>query len=245
MRKVLRSALVILTALMFSLPSYAKIPAVCRGINLSKHLPMPPYKILLEKDRYGMCEMILWINGNFVPVFATKNFVMSGDMWSYRVQVTQADIDEAKGKIFKQKNIQNLFKSLAVAVLNPNAKKYLVYFTDPNDENCNVIARKITKLARKYHFGVYVIFIPIQTYSRATVETFICTHKTYNDFINQNYGDQNKYCTKADRYLAEVHNLYKLGIDGVPEIVGYNGNFAEGSAMGIRTILSTMGLLGR
>ena len=147
-------------ALVLSSGAYAqsKIPNVCKGINLREHLPMPPYKVLLEKERFGMCEMILWMDGNFVPVFATKNFVMSGDMWSHKKQISERDIWLAKKKFFTLKKIQKLLKSMTAYTINPKAKRYVYLVISPTDSYCNEVESKIKDLAKKHNFGVRVVF---------------------------------------------------------------------------------------
>ena len=147
-------------ALVLSSGAFAqsKTPLVCKGINLREHLPIPPYKVLLEKKRFGMCEMILWIDGNFVPVFATKDFVMSGDMWSHKKQISERDIWLAKKKFFALKRIQNMLKSMTAYTINPKAKRYAYLVISPTDDYCNKVENKIKKLAKKHNFGVRVVF---------------------------------------------------------------------------------------
>ena len=147
-------------ALVLSSGAYAqsKIPSVCKGINLREHLPMPPYKVLLEKERFGMCEMILWMDGNFVPVFATKDFVMSGDMWSYKKQITERDIWLAKKKFFALKKVQDMLKSMTAYTINKKAGRYVYLVISPTDSYCNKAENEIKKLAKKHNFSVRVVF---------------------------------------------------------------------------------------
>ena len=158
-RMVVKKAIIAVFIFLLSSPSFAsKIPSVCKGINLEEHVPLPPYRVLLEKERFGMCEMILYIDGNFVPVFATKDFVMSGDMWSYKKQISAHDIWLAKKKFFALKKVQDLLKKMTVDTVNPKAKRYAYLVTSPTDGYSNGVEAKIKKLAKKYGFGLRVVF---------------------------------------------------------------------------------------
>lgn len=155
----MRKFFVLAIVFAISFPSFAGgIPSVCKGIRLWEHLPIPPYRVLLQKERFGMCEMILYIDGNFVPVFATKDFVMSGDMWSHRKQITERDIWLAKKKFFALKRIQNMLKSMTAYTINPKAKRYAYLVISPTDDYCNKVENRVKKLAKKYNFGVRVVF---------------------------------------------------------------------------------------
>jgi len=67
--------------------SYEAFAGVCNEVNeelLQKHAPIPPYKVVSKREVKGLCELILNINGDLVPVYATKDFILAGEMFSNR-----------------------------------------------------------------------------------------------------------------------------------------------------------------
>lgn len=223
----MKKAIITVFILLLSFPSFAsKIPSVCKGINLEEHVPLPPYRVLLEKERFGMCEMILYIDGNFVPVFATKDFVMSGDMWSHRKQISERDIWLAKKKLFALKQTQNLLKSMTVAEFNSHAKRFVYLITDPVDNYCENIKKDLTKLAKKYGFGIRLVFYPTSSFADASVEAFVCSHKSYKDYISGDYGAG--LCQDGENYLRKTHTLHAIGVSGVPVIITDRGDYIVG-----------------
>ena len=59
------------TLLLGILAGSTALAGVCDGITdrvLQKHAPIPPYKVMSKREVNGLCEMILNINGQFVPI---------------------------------------------------------------------------------------------------------------------------------------------------------------------------------
>jgi len=219
-------------AVVVSVGAFAgQVPAVCKGINLNEHVPIPPYRIMSERDVYGLCELILQINGELVPVYATKNFVIAGDMYSHRKQITERQIWKVKSEILKRK-----FKKygvdldfITVAKFNPQAKRYVYFITGPLCSYCEKVKKDLVKLAQKYNFGIRLIFYPIHgSVAEDDVRAFVCGHKSFKDYLNDNYFGSTA-CEDADNYLEFAPKiLKKFGVRGVPTIITYKGDYIIG-----------------
>lgn len=218
-------------ALALSSGAFAQqIPSVCKGINLNENVPMPPYRIMSERNVYGLCEMILDIRGQLVPVYATKNFVIAGEMFSRRTQVTERQIRKVKSAILKSKfnEAKKDLNSLVVARFNPKAKKYVYFIVDPLCPYCEAAKSKLEKLAAKHNFGIRLVFFPVHGAPAVKdIEGFICSHKTFKDYINDDFG--NKTCKQGEDYIDKSISINRrLMVNGTPTIITYKGDFILG-----------------
>ncbi|AEA33611.1 thioredoxin fold domain-containing protein [Hippea maritima] len=239
MRKAVRNAalataiVVAATAVYGSPNAFAqnKIPSVCKGINLNEHVPMPPYRIMSVRDVHGLCEMILDIKGELVPVYATKDFIVAGDMFSHRKQITERQIWKVRSNLLKNKfkTYKKDLENLVVAEFNPKAKKYVYFFVDPLCPYCEKAKSELTKLAQKHNFGIKLVFFPVHGKPAVDdIKGFICSHKTFKDYLNDNYeGDTN--CDKAKNYIDKSIDIGRsLGVQGTPTIITDNGDYILG-----------------
>lgn len=207
-----------------------QVPSVCRGINLNANVPMPIYRVMSERDVYGLCEMILNIQGQLVPVYAAKNFVIAGEMFSHRTQVTARQIRKVKSEILKSKfgEAKQGLDSLVVARFNPKARKYVYFIVDPLCPYCEAAKSKLEELAKKHDFGIRLVFFPVHgAPAIKDIEGFICSRKTFKDYLKDNFG--NKTCEKGKNYINKSISINrKLMVNGTPTIITYKGDFILG-----------------
>ncbi len=206
------------------------IPTVCKGINLKANVPIPAYKVVSERDVHGLCEIILNIQGHFVPIYATKDFVIAGEMFSHKKQVTQRQIWEIKSKILKDKfkTSQKDLNSLSVAEFNPKAKKFVYFIVDPLCPYCEQAKSKLADMAKKHNFGVKLVFYPVHgAPAIRDIKGFICSHKTFKDYLIGDFGTGS--CQKGEEYAQKsINTCQKLMVNGTPTIITYKGDFILG-----------------
>lgn len=236
---------IVATAVALALSSGAfaqQVPNVCKGINLNANVPMPPYRIMSERNVHGLCEMILDMGGELVPVYATKNFVIAGEMFSHRTQVTERQIRKVKSEILKSKfsKAKRGLDSLVVARFNPNTKKYVYFIVDPLCPYCEAAKPKLEKLAQKHNFGIRLVFFPVHGAPAVKdIEGFICSHKAFKDYINDDFGS--KTCKQGKEYINKSISINrKLMVNGTPTIITYKGDFILGYQP--KKILKDLGL---
>ncbi len=229
-KKIMAVTAIIMATTATSFAQQGNIPLACKGINLEANVPIPPYEIMSERDVYGLCEMILNIQGQLVPVYATKNFVLAGEMFSHKTQVTVTQIRKVKSEILKSKfgKVKNELNNLVVASFNPEAKKFVYFIVDPLCPYCEAAKAKLEKLAQEHNFGVKLVFFPVHgALARKDIASFICSHKTFEDYIKNNYG--NKTCKKGEEYsYKSIRVNHSLMVDGTPTIITYKGDYILG-----------------
>ncbi len=104
---VLGSAAVIILAVAFSV-SFSSGPAfaggkggVCDSITmdtLTKHTPIPKAEIISKRDVFGICEIMLQIGTEIVPVYVTDRYVIAGEMFADRKQITRETQEKLEAK---------------------------------------------------------------------------------------------------------------------------------------------------
>ncbi len=231
---------VLVSLLVMGASQVSRAGGACDNIDLTKHVPIPPYTVVSKKPIQGhnLCEMILkiknrGINGyTYVPVYAAKDFVIAGEMFKNHHQVSREEIDEIKSKEFSKtfKQYKPQLERMVAAVYKPNkaGKRYLYFITDPLCSYCNMAKRQIKDLSEKYNFSVKTIFLPVHgKSSRDKISSFVCGEKTYMDYLNGSYG--NGTCNAGDRYLKQSIELgMKLGINGTPTFITDSGDLILG-----------------
>lgn len=212
---------------------------VCDGVeDITKHVPIPlPYTVVSKRPIHGLCEMILKVKtlGNassLISVYAAKDFVIVGGMFVKKQQITIKRINKVKkqefAKVFTSHHTE--LENLVVVTYKPakTGKRYLYFITDPLCSYCNTAKKQIKDLAEKYNFSVKTVFLPVHGKSKSKISAFICGHKTYNDYLNNHYGNQTG-CEAGDEYLSKSVELgIKLGISGTPTFVTDNGDLVPG-----------------
>lgn len=207
---------------------------------IANHVPIPPYTVVSKTPIKGhnLCAVILKIKKlraggyNFVPVFVSKDFVIAGEMFKNHHQITLEKIRKLKNQEFSKtfKKYKPLLKKLVAATYKPaNASKRYVYFiSDPLCPYCNMAKKRIKDLADKYNFSVKVVFFPVHGKpAENKISTFVCGHKTYNNYLNSNFGS--KTCKAGEKYISQsIKTGMKLGVNGTPTFITDNGNVVLG-----------------
>ncbi len=208
----------------------SKVPSVCEGINLNANVPIPPYKLVSQRDVYGLCEMILSINGEMVPVYATKNFVIAGEMFSHKHQVTVEHMRDITSNILKSNfaQVKKELDGIVITRFNPKAPKYVYLIVDPTCPYCESSKSKIADMAEKYNFGVKLVFYPIHgNESTQKIESFVCSKNSFNDYIKDKYGQ--KTCPNGKSYIDKSIKVNEdLKVEGTPTVITYKGDYIFG-----------------
>ena len=201
--------------------------SVCDEVNLEKHVPIPPYKIESKREVFGLCEMIININNQLIPVYATKDFVISGEMFSNKRQITYEMLEKVKKEITKR-NVKKLEKLRYVSYKPENAKNYFYFISDPDCPYCNSVKGKVAELAKKYGWEIRLIWFPLPFHPRAKEKaiSFLCENKTYEDYLKNDYGKS--FCEEGKKAVEE--NLRVLSfVKGTPTFIFPDGDVIVGA----------------
>jgi len=228
----------IIAALLFlgmSTTGIASTSNPCSGVNidfLRKHVPVPPAEIVSKRPTDGgLCEVILKINEEYVPVYTGSTFVIAGEMFKNRHQVTQERIAKLKAENFVK--LRKEADKLVAFVYKPKGKiKHTLYmFTDPVCPFCHKAEENIKQIADEYHTQVKFIFFPVHIPAgREKAIEPVCRKldaETYlkGDWKKDSDKNSDKYqCEKGKKLLEDSARLARrLGIRGVPTFFLENG----------------------
>jgi thiol:disulfide interchange protein DsbC len=173
--------------------------------------------------------MILNINGQFAPIYATKDFVLAGEMFSNRKQITQEQI--AKVRKEQVKRLKGKLDELTATIYKPeNANgKVLYLITDPDCPYCNRSKETVKMFADKNGITVKLVFFPLPFHKGADrkAESFICKGKSFEDYLNGSYGS--KSCEEGQKKIRKMLILAReAGIRGTPTFITENGRVITG-----------------
>lgn len=197
----------------------------CKGIDktiLEKHTPLKglPYRVIKEQPVKGICEVVIEINGELVPLYVTKDFVISGELFTDKKSVTQIHLRQLQKEILEKRR-QTLDK-YTVAIYKPkNFKGSYVYFiADPECPYCNYIKKTVKALADKYGVGIKLVFLPLPFHPHAKewAESFICSNSTFEEYVNDSYP-KNRKCKLLDTDVLKELSFIKA----TPTLIGFTG----------------------
>lgn len=150
-RNFIQSIAIMIVMMFSSMTVYAG--DACQGINLEllqKHAPIPKAEIVSMKEVHGLCEVILKVGSDPVPVYAAKDFIIAGEMFSDRSQVTRETLDVVRNEIDERtkgmfKSLEPKMKEAAAITYRPEGEvKHTVYmFSSPGCPYCKRASEQI------------------------------------------------------------------------------------------------------
>jgi len=220
----------LLTVLLLTVFSSLVYAGVCEKVKLTEHVPVPPYKVESKREVFGLCEMILNINGELIPVYVTEDFVISGEMFTRKVQVTQVQIERVRKKVIKE----NLMKieTLRYVSYKPEGVKegrYFYFISDPDCPYCEKMKGKVKELADKYGWEIRLIWYPLPFHREAKPKAVAhyCENRTYEDYLKDDYGK--KECKEGEREVEKNLRVLRPIVRGTPTFIFPNGEVVVGA----------------
>jgi len=206
---------------------------------LNKHVPIPPARIVSKREVYGLCEIILQIRGEFVPVYATDQFVLAGEMFCNRHPVTQEKIRDIQAGLFI--SMRPELDKVVAMIYTPGSEKIqhtLYMFTDPLCPYCHLAEREIRDIARKHNAVLKVVFFPVHLPEgeEKAIEA-VCRRLDFQAYIKDDWrkGKERQYqCEEGEKLVEKsIAVARKLGIRGVPTFYLDNGKRVTGANKGL------------
>ena len=242
MNKHLRLTLILTIIIFFSFNTYAEESkdSACKDITLASlqtHVPIPPATILSKQSVNGICEVILDINGQYVPVYAGKSYVIAGEMFQDKMQVTQTRLDNLKAQNFIRLK-PDIEKCVAMSYAPKGQINNTIYMiTDPVCPFCHQAESQLKEFAETHTVKIKIIFASVHPpVGRQKAVEAVCRNFGFDNYINSNWRDENKtdqyQCqTGIDLINASEKISAQLGIDGVPVFFLENGQRVDGADM--------------
>lgn len=218
----------------FCLPVFAeKIPDVCQDIDsaaIGRHIPnLPPFTIEGRAAVPGdLCEVMIRLEEDIVPVYVSKDFAIIGDMFAKGDHLTRTSIDARNEAAFKN-NRAALAEVTAFIYKPKNATKSLYFITDPDCVYCEKSKKPLKDFADQYGIEIRVVFYPLPMHEGAKekAEKALCTPMSFEDYLGNKYPD--KTCKEgAERVAKGIDLLQKIKINGTPTFITDRGQTIVG-----------------
>ena len=232
MRYVFVFTLVCFILLSFSPGICGEQKDFCDSVNdelLKKHIVIPEYNIVQKKTvNDSLCEIVLKIGDDYVPVYASKDYVIVGDFFTGRQHVTLETLSELQRKDFQQYR-KELDNAVAFSYSPQNSGKYIYFITDPDCAYCENAKTPIKEFAESNAVEIKVVFFPLPMHQGASDKVIkgICGKMTFSDYLENRF--QGDLCDEGrEKVASSIGILEKLKIRGTPTFISADGRKIEG-----------------
>jgi hypothetical protein len=187
LKKIL--SLLILSVVLFPASVYAD---VCAHLNLKRNLPAFNYTVV-SKTPVGnkLCQVMVTVSTpqgiQPVPVYATKDFALIGQLFKDKTNVTQLVLAGYKAKAMKtifKKYGYELNKAVVASYIPPKPNGKVLYaFEDPLCPFCDMMKSHMIKLANESHYTIKLIWDIVHGKPAFDMATkLVCNHFTYKNY---------------------------------------------------------------
>ncbi len=199
-------------------------------------------RIVSKKNVKGFCEVILNIRGRNFPFYVGKDFVILGQMFSQKKNLSAITLKKLAQE--KEKEEQKLFKKLKPEVEKVVAIEYkpsvqtqrtIYMFTDPVCPWCHRAEAFIKKVAKEYNATFKIIFFPVHLpKGKEKAIEAVCRHLDLDGYLKEDWRkgkNTQKFQCKEGKELLEksIKLAKKLAIRGVPTFFLDNGQRVVGA----------------
>lgn len=241
MKKTIAATLITTGILCFPFTAGAdESPDICKEITLASmqtHVPIPPATIVSKQPVNGICEVILDINGQYVPVYAGKNFIIAGEMFQGKKQITQARLDDLKAENFLSV-LPGIEKCIAMTCAPQGEIKHTIYMiTDPACPFCHQAEAQLKEFAETHAVEFKIMFFSVHPpVGRQKAIEAVCRKLSLEEYITGTWMDENTtekhQCDEGKNLIADSEEITEaLGLDGVPVFFLENGHRIDGADM--------------
>jgi len=209
---------------------------------IKKNIPVSDFKILSSKEEKGICEIIINVKGRIIPLYGNENYLISGDMFQNKKNVTSEKLIEITRKMFFE-NKKDLDEAVAFeykpAVIKSEMTVYM--FTEPLCSYCHKAGPEVKKLADEYGFIVKIVLVSMsgEEGRKKSIEAACRHYKSPEVFNFEQYNqiewkkektDDINICEKGTELINKTDELTeKMGIDGVPSFFTNKGDNVSGA----------------
>jgi len=195
----------------------------CAGISVESiklHVPLPPEtKIISQKDVKGICETILQIRSEQVSVYATKNFVIAGDMYADRRQMTETTRGELVAAKFTEMRPE-MDKAVGLYVPAKGKHSHTLYmFSSPNCPHCHNATRALESILAETNAELKVLFFASEGDARKRAIVAKCDNMSLESYNRADWNviTSKPMCAEGIQVVDKSNAIAsKMGISGVP-----------------------------
>lgn len=212
--------------------------------TISKQIPVSDFKIISTRELHGLCEIIINISGRVIPLYGGEDFLISGDLFHEKKNITRDKVSELNKKVFLE-NKKSLDELVAFEYKPAEIKtdKKIYMFTEPLCPYCHRAGGEIKTMADKYGFVVKILLLSMkgEEGQRKCIEA-ACRHYIFEDKFNLEQYNQIEWkkekveekfiCEKGVELVKKTEELSeKLNIDGIPVFYTNEGDYVSGADM--------------
>ena len=229
-----------LTIILFFLCSYT----VCLGENycdnitpndITRHIPVSG-TIVSKRSVNDLCEVILKVRQEYIPVYVTPKYIIAGEMFQNKTQVSGNKIEKLKAD--QSLLFQNqLNKCVSIRYRPEKSIRSIYVITDPECSYCNKANRKIKKIADDYNAELKIILYSVHGMAgqKKAIEA-ICRNLNFDQYAGKNWMKKNKsdeyQCKKGNKIFAQTKKIInEFGMAGVPMFLLDDGTKIVGANM--------------
>lgn len=239
-----KKVLIALVLSVILIPGVSYAAGVCSHLNLKQNLPAFNFNVVSRTPVDKLCQVIVTVSSpqgiQPVPVYATKDFALIGQLFKDKTNVTQLVLaqyqSKAMGMIFKKYSYK--LKNAVVAQYvppKPNGK-ILYEFGDPLCPFCDMMKPHMIKLANESHYTIKLVWDIVHGKPAFDMAAkLVCNHFTYKNYSHYKNTQMNPL-SKGKGCMAGI-NKVKLdeqvssdfAISGTPTFVTSTGKEVVGA----------------
>lgn len=227
------------------LSSSVSAESICKHVDmdwLCRQAAFPPEaKIIYKKDLGALCEVVLTLDGNLVPLYSGADFLLVGKLFKNKKIITHETLDalqdvareeqrKADEKMILEAEKRKAFFKQNLGVLNDltlfsfkpgSAGEFLYIITDPNCSHCKQLMSELEMVAMEKHLEIKVILYPfLDTESRDMAAQAICKKYSYEAYKQIVFQPDTRGCAQANVFLEKTMTFFsKADLSFVPVVI--------------------------
>jgi hypothetical protein len=211
---------------------------VCTDVDekaIQVHLSLSEFKIINKKPVSGLCEVIIKVDSDNIPLYYSKGFIIAGKMFKDREHLTGKTLEKLQKDNFIS-NLPLLKKAIAFTYKPQKAVgKVLYMFTDPICPHCSTANSEIMKFADKYGVEINIVLTSMngEKSTKKCIEA-LCRGFEFTDYIKKEWKeseDTNNYqCREGkDKYAIAATVSENLNVNSAPMFFSEDGKSISGA----------------
>lgn len=199
------------------------------------HLPISEFTILSKKPVNGLCEIIIKIKNDNIPLYYSKDYIIAGKMFKDHEHLTGKTLEKLQRDNFIS-NLPLLKKAVAFTYKPQKTVGKAIYmFTDPLCHHCREANPEIMQFSDKYGVEVNVLLTSLNggESTKRCIEA-VCRGFDFEDYIKQEWKQsedtENFQCRDGkDKYAMVDTVSEKLNVNSVPMFFTEDGKEISGA----------------
>ena len=213
---------------------------------LNSQVPLPSdARIVHSGEKLGICEVVLAMNGDLVPVYVGTDWLLAGQMFSGGKSVTRETMDslsdlaeeerkmvkekealaKEKRKLFFKGNIGKMADMVSLTFGPSSAKSSIYVVTDPSCSHCNSLVPKLEEAAFEAGVTLKLVIYPVLgTKSREMAAQVICQGLDWEGYKTVAPPESPSSCDTADQRIKKTVSFMQIaGVSFVPMVLAGDG----------------------